>query len=60
MPRLHRMERVGWIEPSWARSDNQRRAKFYTITAGVRARLAEAQEDWTRLVAGVTRVLKFA
>ena len=54
------MERVGWIEPSWARSDNQRRAKFYTITAGVRARLAEAQEDWTRLVAGVTRVLKFA
>ena len=59
-PALHRMERVGWIEASWGRSDNQRRAKFYTITAGGRARLAEAQEDWTRLVAGVTRVLKFA
>jgi DNA-binding PadR family transcriptional regulator len=54
------MERVGWIEASWGRSDNQRRAKFYTITSGGQARLAEAQEDWTRLVAGVTRVLKFA
>jgi transcriptional regulator len=59
-PALHRMERVGWIEASWGRSDNQRRAKFYTITSGGQARLAEAQEDWTRLVAGVIRVLKFA
>ena len=59
-PALHRMERVGWIEAIWGRSDNQRRAKFYTITANGQARLAEAHEDWVRLVAGVTRVLKFA
>jgi PadR family transcriptional regulator PadR len=54
------MERVGWIAASWGRSDNQRRAKFYAITPAGQTRLAEAHDDWVRLVAGVTRVLKLA
>jgi transcriptional regulator len=58
-PALHRMEEAGWIKSSWSKSDNNRRARYYTITAG-RRQLADAEADWTRLVGAVARVLRQA
>ena len=59
-PALHRMERLGWVQSTWGRSANQRRAKFYALTPSGRARLAEARQDWDRHVDAVARVLKLA
>ena len=56
-PALHRMEARGLIESEWGLSENNRRAKFYTLTPlGRRALRAEA-EGWTRYVAVVAKVL---
>ena len=43
-PALHRMEETGWLRSDWAASDNNRRARFYTLTAKGRRRLAEEEE----------------
>jgi transcriptional regulator len=59
-PALHRMEESGWVRSEWDISDNNRRARFYTITAAGRKRLSEEEEHWTRLSDAVTRVLKLA
>jgi transcriptional regulator len=59
-PALHRMEESGWVTSSWAASDNNRRARFYTLTAKGRKRLAEEEEHWVRLAYAVGRVLKEA
>ena len=57
-PALHRMEEAGWVVSSWAASDNNRRARFYRLTASGRKRLAEEEDHWTRLAVAVGRVLK--
>lgn len=57
-PAVHRLERQGWIRSSWGVSDNNRRAKFYELTAAGRRRLAEETESWERLSAAVGRVLQ--
>lgn len=59
-PALHRMENQGWIRASWGTSENNRRAKFYELTAPGRRRLAEETESWRRLAAAVGRVLRTA
>lgn len=59
-PALHRMEESGWIRSSWAASENNRRARFYAITAAGRRELAAAEERWARHVGAVARVLKLA
>ena len=59
-PALHRMEEAGWVRSEWAISDNNRRARFYTITAAGRRRFEEEQEHWSRLTDAVTRVLRHA
>ena len=59
-PALHRMEEAGWVTSSWAPSDNNRRARFYTLTARGRKRLSEEEEHWARLAVAVDRVLKEA
>jgi PadR family transcriptional regulator PadR len=59
-PALHRMEEQGWIKSGWRQSDNNRRARYYSITPAGRAQLADVEETWTRLVAAVARVLKLA
>lgn len=59
-PALYRMEAKGWIKPEWAQSENNRRAKFYRLTAVGRKRLAEEQLDWERLSAVVAAVLRGA
>ena len=59
-PALHRMEESGWIESAWGKSDNNRRARYYSITAAGRRQLSDAEVAWTRLVGAVARVLKQA
>jgi PadR family transcriptional regulator PadR len=59
-PALHRMEEAGWIRSKWEVSDNNRRARFYTITAKGRERLDEEKEHWNALAAAVARILRLA
>src|SRR5829696_4683509 len=46
-PALHRMTEAGWVKSSWGVSDNNRRARFYTITAAGRKRLADEEAHWS-------------
>jgi transcriptional regulator len=57
-PALHRLERRGWIASEWGTSENNRRARFYRLTAAGRRRLGEETETWERLAAAVARVLE--
>jgi PadR family transcriptional regulator PadR len=57
-PALHRLEQEGWIEGTWGESENNRRAKFYKLTAAGRRRLGEERQNWTQLVLAITKVLE--
>jgi PadR family transcriptional regulator, regulatory protein PadR len=57
---LHRMAQEGWIKAEWGTSENNRRARFYSLTAAGRTQLASEQERWSELTAAVSRVLRFA
>jgi PadR family transcriptional regulator PadR len=54
---LHRMERRGWIRAEWGLSENNRRAKFYELTAAGREQLRRELTTWTRYTEAVARVL---
>lgn len=58
-PALHRMEREGWIAASWGVSDNNRRARFYRLTARGKKQLAAARTNWERVTGAVALVLNF-
>lgn len=49
-PALYRLERQGLLDTEWGTSDNNRRAKFYTLTAAGRRQLKAATSDWERMV----------
>jgi transcriptional regulator len=57
-PALHRLELRGLLRAEWGASDNNRRAKFYALTAAGRRRLLEETSNWTRLSLAVTQVLE--
>lgn len=57
-PALHRLEQEGWIQGTWGESENNRRAKFYRLTAAGRRRLGEERQNWTQLVLVITKVLE--
>ena len=57
-PALLRLEQRGWIASEWGRSDNNRRARFYSITRGGRKRLAVEAENWERMAGVITRLLQ--
>jgi transcriptional regulator len=56
-PALLRLEQKGWIASEWGTSENNRRARFYTITRAGRKQLAKETENWQRTVAIVHRLL---
>ena len=56
-PALYRLERQGLIDAEWGASDNNRKAKFYTITAAGRRRLKEESAGWDRLVAAIAAAM---
>jgi PadR family transcriptional regulator, regulatory protein PadR len=57
-PALLRLEQRGWIASEWGASENNRRARFYSITRAGRKRLAAETEHWARTVAMVNRLLE--
>ena len=57
-PALHRLELRGLLASSWDLSANNRRAKYYRLTAGGRRRLRETTESWRRTSAAINRILE--
>ena len=59
-PALHRLEDEGWVAASWAPSENNRRAKFYRLTATGRRQLEVESRAWERMAQAIGRVLRTA
>src|SRR5438105_7077389 len=57
-PALHRLEDRGWIASFWGTSENNRKARYYRLTAAGRKQLIEQTGRWERLVRAVNRVLR--
>ena len=57
-PALQRLERNGHVKGAWSTSDNNRRARYYSLTARGRRRLATGQKSWERTAAAMMRVLR--
>ena len=59
-PALQRLLLNGWVKGEWGTSDNNRRARFYTLTAAGRKRLGAERDEFERLVGAIQRVLELA
>lgn len=59
-PALHRMEQAGWLRSEWKPSENNRKAKYYSLTPAGRRQIAKETEQWERVAAGVAAVLRYA
>jgi PadR family transcriptional regulator, regulatory protein PadR len=59
-PALHRLEYKGWIEADWGASENNRRAKYYSLTKTGKKQLDAELENWDRLSTAIALVLKRA
>src|SRR6266446_5289875 len=57
-PCLYRMEAKGWVVAEWGKSENNRRAKFYSLTRAGRKQLEEERAIWERVCRAITLVLK--
>ena len=57
-PALHRLERQGWVKAEWKQSENNQRAKYYSLTATGRKRLASEQERWSKVSAAIASLMK--
>ncbi|HEX9945122.1 MAG TPA: PadR family transcriptional regulator [Thermoanaerobaculia bacterium] len=57
-PALYRLQRQGWITSEWRTTENNRRARYYQITAAGRRQLAAEQRSWERLSQAVNLVLQ--
>ena len=56
-PALHRLEQQGWIRATWGESENNRRAKYYSLTRAGTRYLKQQQEQWERLSGAIDLVL---
>jgi PadR family transcriptional regulator PadR len=54
---LQRLESKGWVKAEWGVSENNRRARFYTLTAKGRGQLAQKTDQWYRIAAAISRIL---
>ncbi len=59
-PALHRIEQAGWISSEWGTTDNNRKAKYYRLTAAGRKQLEKEEENWDKLTRAVAKVLRYA
>lgn len=57
-PALHRLETQGWIKAEWKDSENNRRAKFYSLTAAGRKQLRTELDNWQRLAGAIGLVIE--
>lgn len=58
-PALHRMTQSGYLRSEWGVSENNRRARYYSITAAGRKQLIDEERNWAALTGAVARVLQF-
>lgn len=56
-PALHRMEEAGWLVSSWGESENNRRAKFYRLTAAGRRQFETETKEWRRIAVAIAAAL---
>lgn len=56
-PALYRMQKRGWVTSTWGKSDNNRKARFYSITTAGRAHLAKAADTWIKFSEAVSRAM---
>jgi PadR family transcriptional regulator PadR len=56
-PALYRLEAPGWIKAEWGVSDNNRKARYYELTAAGRKQLLAEKEHWSRITKGINLVL---
>lgn len=59
-PALQRLLLNGWVKAEWGASDNNRRARYYTLTAAGKKRLTEERQEFTRLIDAIQKVLETA
>ena len=59
-PALHKLEQEGWIEAEWKQTENNRRAKFYSLTRIGRKELESEKANWQRLSSAISRVVQLA
>ena len=57
-PALHRLEEAGWLASVWQPSENNRRAKYYTVTRAGRRQLGEEAAQWNRIAGAIARALE--
>jgi len=57
-PALHRLEYKGWIRAQWGASENNRRARFYSLTAAGRRQMETELQNWDRLTGAINLVLE--
>jgi transcriptional regulator len=57
-PSLHKLEQNGWISSEWAVSENNRRAKYYTLTKAGRKALEKEAAQWERLAAAISLIVR--
>lgn len=57
-PALHKLEQEGWVTAEWRASENNRRAKFYSLTRAGRRQLEIEAGNWQRLSAAITHVVR--
>jgi len=57
-PALHRLEEAGWLTSTWNPSENNRRAKYYTVTRAGRRQLEQETAEWNRIALAIARALE--
>jgi len=57
-PALHKLEQNGWISAEWAVSENNRRAKYYSLTKAGRKALERESTDWERLATAISAIVR--
>jgi PadR family transcriptional regulator PadR len=57
-PALHRLEEAGWLSSTWQPSENNRRAKYYTLTRAGRKQLGEETAQWNRIALAIAKALE--
>jgi transcriptional regulator len=57
-PALHRLEEAGWLRSEWEASENNRRAKYYTVTKAGRRQLGEEEAQWNQISLAIARALE--
>jgi PadR family transcriptional regulator len=59
-PALHKLEQQGWIQAEWGESENNRRARYYSLTRAGRKAMAQEAAQWERLSAAISLVVQTA